>query len=179
MGIPGGPAEVPPMFLKELRACSNFAITHRYLLSIPNIYCQISWKRNWKKSSLKLTRKHRPTDVYGSATKRKTGSGRPKTARAAENVEHVAELICSAPRKTTRVLATSKSTRQIAQDLQVSAALWLHAVSVLSTITVRTCCNIFFRSSNINMDSVGLSGWAANTELRTCFCAILSNSKLF
>jgi len=54
--------------------------------------------------------------VHGSATKRKTGSGRPKTARAAENVEHVAELSCSHEDDT----GTSKSTRQVAQNLQVS-----------------------------------------------------------
>ena len=54
--------------------------------------------------------------MQGSATKRKTGSGRPKTARTVENVEHVAELICSQEDDP----GTSKSARQIAQDLQVS-----------------------------------------------------------
>jgi len=49
--------------------------------------------KNWKLSTVKLRRKH--TDVYGSATKCKTGSGRLKTARTAENVERVAQLICS------------------------------------------------------------------------------------
>ena len=53
---------------------------------------------------------------------RKTGSGRPKTARAVENVEHVAELICSQEDDP----GTSKSTRQIAQDLQVSKKSVLH-----------------------------------------------------
>ena len=60
--------------------------------------------------------------MHRSATKRKTGSGRPKTARAVENVEHVAELICSQEDD----LGTSKSTRQIAQDLHVIEKSMLH-----------------------------------------------------
>ena len=60
--------------------------------------------------------------MHGSATKHKTGSGRPKTARAVENVEHVAELICSQEDDP----GTNKSTRQIAQDLQMSEKSVLH-----------------------------------------------------
>ena len=73
-----------------------------------------------------MTRKRRPTDEHGSATKRKTGSGRPKTARTAENVERVAELICSQEDPGTR-----KSRRQSAQDLQLSEKSMLHCDHML------------------------------------------------
>ena len=56
-------------------------------------------------------------DRTGSAAERKAGSGRPMSARSADNIKKVQELICSqedAP-------GTSKSTRQIAQEVGISA----------------------------------------------------------
>lgn len=58
----------------------------------------------------------RRVDQRGSATERKSGQGRPRSARTADNIEQVAELICSqedAP-------GTSKSTRSIANHLNIS-----------------------------------------------------------
>lgn len=52
----------------------------------------------------------------GSAVERRPGSGRPKSARSAENIQHVAELICSQDDQP----GTSKSTHQIARDVGIS-----------------------------------------------------------
>lgn len=55
-------------------------------------------------------------DDRGSATERKGGSGRPKTARTAENIDTVEQLLCSQENKP----GTSKSTRQAALQLGIS-----------------------------------------------------------
>ena len=70
------------------------------------------------------------TDVHGSAMKHKTESGRLKTARTAENVECVSELICSQEDDP----GTSKSTRQIAQGLQMSEKSVLHCDYMLCSV---------------------------------------------
>jgi hypothetical protein len=56
-------------------------------------------------------------DTTGSTVERKKGSGRPKSARTTANVAIVAELICSQDDQP----GTSKSTREIATDIGVSA----------------------------------------------------------
>lgn len=58
----------------------------------------------------------RRVDKTGSAVARKSGSGRPKSARTTENVARVEELICSQEGRP----GTSKSTRQIAGEIGVS-----------------------------------------------------------
>src|ERR1043165_2559994 len=55
-------------------------------------------------------------DSCGSAVERKVGSGRPKTARIAENIEKVKELLCSQEDQP----CTGQSTRQVARQLQIS-----------------------------------------------------------
>lgn len=55
-------------------------------------------------------------DERGSAINRKQGSGRRKTVRTEENIEHVSDLICSQENRP----GTSKSLRQIAKDLKIS-----------------------------------------------------------
>ena len=57
-------------------------------------------------------------DRRGSATQRKPGSGRPKTARTVANIAAVEELICSQDDKP----GTGLSTGQIAQQLKISAS---------------------------------------------------------
>jgi transposase len=71
--------------------------------------------KNWKLDTVKAI--CRRFDERGSALLRKPGSGRPKTARTIENIERVQELICSQEEP-----GTSKSTRQIANDIKISAA---------------------------------------------------------
>src|SRR2546426_261766 len=56
-------------------------------------------------------------DRTESAVERKTGSGRPKSARSAENIVKVKELICSQEDEP----GTSKSTRQTASEIGISA----------------------------------------------------------
>src|ERR1700733_11511727 len=67
----------------------------------------------WKIDSVKSI--CRKVDDRGSAVRRKSGSGRPRNVRTEENVEKVAELICSQDEP-----GTSKSTRQIAAELMIS-----------------------------------------------------------
>ena len=55
----------------------------------------------------------------GSATVHKSGSGRPKTVRTEENINHVAELICLQDDQP----GMSKSTRQIANIWQLAKHL--------------------------------------------------------
>ena len=69
--------------------------------------------KNWKICTVQSI--CRRVDERGSAVKRKSGSGRPRTVRTEENVEQVAELICSQDEP-----GTSKSTRQIAAELIIS-----------------------------------------------------------
>jgi transposase len=70
-------------------------------------------EKNWKLVTVKQI--CRRIDERGSAVGRKLGSGRPKTARTVENIEKVEELICSQDEP-----GTSRSTRQIAKDLDIS-----------------------------------------------------------
>src|SRR6267154_825051 len=70
--------------------------------------------KNWSLNTLKAI--CRRIDMTGSAVDRKMGSGRPKSARSANNVVKVQQLICSqddAP-------GTSKSTRQVATEVGIS-----------------------------------------------------------
>jgi len=59
----------------------------------------------------------RRVDQRGSAVERKIGSGRPKTARSDDNIAQVFDLICSQENQP----GTSKSTRQIAAEIGISA----------------------------------------------------------
>ena len=71
-------------------------------------------KKSWSLNTLKTI--CRRIDMTGSAVDRKMGSGRPKSARSANNIAKVQELICSqedAP-------GTSKSTRQVAAEVGIS-----------------------------------------------------------
>jgi len=56
-------------------------------------------------------------DASGSAVERHAGSGRPKSARTAQNIQHVDELICSQEGES----EMHQSTRQIAVELNISA----------------------------------------------------------
>ena len=70
--------------------------------------------KNWGLNTLKAI--CRRIDMTGSAVDRKMGSGRPKSARSANNIAKVQQLICSqedAP-------GTSKSTRQVAAEVGIS-----------------------------------------------------------
>lgn len=58
----------------------------------------------------------RQIDETGSAIERKKGSGRPKSARSAENIAKVQELICSQEDQP----GTSKSTREAARVVGIS-----------------------------------------------------------
>ena len=71
-------------------------------------------KKSWSLNTLKTI--CRRIDMTGSAVDRKMGSGRPKSARSANNIAKVQQLICSqedAP-------GTSKSTRQVAAEVGIS-----------------------------------------------------------
>jgi hypothetical protein len=70
--------------------------------------------KNWKLSTVKKI--CRRVDRTGSATERKTGSGRPKSARSETNIAGVEELICSREGKT----GQHSSTREIAAQLNIS-----------------------------------------------------------
>ena len=59
----------------------------------------------------------RQIDKSGSLVERKVGSGRPKSARSTANITMVQEMICSQEDE----LGTSKSTRQIAGEMDISA----------------------------------------------------------
>ena len=67
-------------------------------------------------------------DRTGSAVIRKSGSGRPKSARTTGNVAKVEELICSQEGNP----GTSKSTRQIAGEIGVSQASVMRYNDVLT-----------------------------------------------
>jgi transposase len=75
--------------------------------------------QNWSLSTVNSICKR--VDERGSAIQRKKGSGRPKTARCAENIETVESMICSQEGHP----GTHKSTRQIATELNVShVSVW-------------------------------------------------------
>ena len=72
-------------------------------------------QKGWKLTTLqKMCRR---IDKTGSAVERKVGSGRPKSARSAANIAMVQEMICSQEDEP----GTSKSTRQIAGEMGISA----------------------------------------------------------
>ena len=72
-------------------------------------------QKEWKLTTLqKMCRR---IDKTGSAVQRKAGSGRPKSARSAANISMVQEMICSQEDDP----GTSKSTRQIACEMDISA----------------------------------------------------------
>lgn len=113
--------------------------------------------RQWNLNTVKTICKR--IDRTGSATRRKPGSGRPKTVRNATNIAAVNELICSQDDHP----GTSQSTRQIAQQLKMSrtsvrriAKVDLHLqafkrmpVQVLNTATktkrLTRCSNLLLR----------------------------------
>ena len=72
--------------------------------------------KGWKIDSVKT--ECRRIDKTGSAVNRKPGSGRPRTARTDANIAAVSELICSQEDQP----GTSRSTRQIAQELNITHA---------------------------------------------------------
>ena len=76
--------------------------------------CSYFPEKQWKLDSVKSICK-RFTNT-GSAVTRAVGSGRPKSARSATNVEKVSELICSQEGQP----GTSKSAQQIADNLGIS-----------------------------------------------------------
>jgi len=59
----------------EFCNCTSLIVTFRKIISTFT-------EKNWTLSFVKLT--HKRTNVYGSATKCKTGSGRPITARTVD-----------------------------------------------------------------------------------------------
>lgn len=70
-------------------------------------------EKKWSLSTVKAVCKR--VDIRGSAIIRKQGSGRPKTVRTADNIEKVGKMICSQEDQP----GTSKSTRQIAEELNI------------------------------------------------------------
>ena len=71
--------------------------------------------KNWSLNTLQTI--CRRIDKTGSTVDRKAGSGRPKSARSADNIAKVQELICSQEGNP----GTSKSTRQVAAEVGISA----------------------------------------------------------
>jgi len=80
------------------------------MLSLPHIQRR---KGNWD-----LWKKIADESERGSAVKRKVGSGRPKSAGSEENVEQVAQLICSQDSKPD----WSKSMRKIVKEVGICQA---------------------------------------------------------
>lgn len=76
--------------------------------------CKAYPNKGWSLSTVSKICKR--VDERGSAAERKVGSGRPRTARTEENIDAVDDLICSQENRP----GTSKSTRQIALQLQIS-----------------------------------------------------------
>lgn len=72
--------------------------------------------KKWSLSTIKWICKK--IDTTGSAIERQKGSGRPKTARTTEHIATVKEHICSQEDQP----GTSKSTREIAQEVGISEA---------------------------------------------------------
>ena len=72
--------------------------------------------KDWKLTTLQAI--CRRIDERGSAVERKAGSGRPNSARTAENIAKVEDLICSQESEP----GTSKSTRQVASEVGISQA---------------------------------------------------------
>ena len=79
-------------------------------MTIRNTYPE----KRWALSTINKICKR--VDSCGSAVERKVGSGRPKTARTAVNIEKVKELLCSQEDQP----GTGQSTRQVARQLQIS-----------------------------------------------------------
>ena len=90
-------------------------------------------EKSWKLWSVKEVCKR--VDERGSATQRKPGSGRPKMARTDQNVERVAELICSREDQP----GTSKSTHQIAKDVAISQRTCPSCCKRLKLVSVSSC----------------------------------------
>lgn len=76
--------------------------------------CKAYPHKRWSLCTVKKVCKR--VDERGSAIERKVGSGRPRTARTAENINAVGELLCSQEKRP----GMSKSTRQVALQLQIS-----------------------------------------------------------
>jgi len=70
--------------------------------------------KQWSLNTLKTTCRH--ITKTGSAVTRQSGSGRPKSARTAQNTAAVGDMICSQEDQP----GTSKSSRQIAETLGIS-----------------------------------------------------------
>src|SRR5207248_6924458 len=73
-------------------------------------------QKGWKISTLKKMCQR--IDKTGSVVERKVGSGRPKSARSTANIDMVEELICCSQEDEP---GTSRSTRQIAGEIDISA----------------------------------------------------------
>ncbi len=71
--------------------------------------------KQWKLCTLKKICQR--IDRTGLGFARKDGSGRPKSVRSVDNIEKVQELICSQENEP----GTSKSTRQVASEIGISA----------------------------------------------------------
>ena len=70
--------------------------------------------KQWNLQSVKNISKR--ANLWGPATQWKPGSGRQRSARMADNIESVADLLCSQEDQP----GTSKSTRRLASDLNIS-----------------------------------------------------------
>ena len=75
---------------------------------------------SWKLSTVKKICKR--VDQTGSATERKAGSGRPKSARSDTNIARVEELICSQSQELSWSGQSGQrlTTREIAVKLDIS-----------------------------------------------------------
>src|SRR6218665_2233001 len=73
--------------------------------------------RNWRKNN--LNRLIRQIDASASS-KRKPVTGRPRSARTADNIARVAELICCSQKN---IPGTSKSPREIERETGISRSL--------------------------------------------------------
>jgi len=92
--------------------------------------------KNWSLSTLQ-TICHR-VDEMGSAVTWRAGSGRPRSARTAENIAEVGKLICSQEDKP----GTSKSSHQIARQLNISATSVRRIAKPISSCQCLDVCQL-------------------------------------
>jgi len=106
----------------------------------------------WKLSTVKKICKR--VDQTGSATERKAGSGRSKSARSDTNIAHVEELICSQEGQSSQHL----STREIAAKLDTSdrsiRRIGKTDLYCLNNATLLCVCSNIFESAEIAIGGI-------------------------
>ena len=111
--------------------------------------------KQWSLNTLKTICRHITITKTGSAVTHQCGSGRPKSARTAQNIAVVGDMICSQGDQP----GTSKSSRQIAKMLGMSDR------SVRRIAKMDLELSAFRRMpTQVLSDAVNLNGWN-NAEL--------------